>query len=137
MVQRRPGITFPNATDVVLGVVLGLFGAGTWAVLSATSDPPERDPFDSPLYWTTWIVLPVVAFGTALLRPQWPRPLCWAAALVVPSALALAVQGTVLHDADHGASLWMVGEIFIAMQGCFVLGAAFLGARLRCRGSRQ
>lgn len=135
MAGPRPGATIPRATDVILGVLLVLLGAGTWAVLGATSDSPEGDPFDSVLYGATWIVLPIIAFGATLLRPQWPRPLCWAAALVLPSAVALAVQGTVLHDPEHGASLWMVGEMFIAMQGGFVLGAAILGARVR--GVRQ
>jgi hypothetical protein len=49
--------------------------------------------------------------------------------------LLVAYEGTVAHDPANGASLWLVGEIFLVVQGALIFGAARLGtsAGLRIR----
>lgn len=99
-------------------------GSTLWAILNLTSDSPEGDPFDSPYYWSAWIVIPLLAVLAAVLRPAWPRPLWWATALVLPSVVALGLQGTIFHNPDDGASFWIVGEVLLIMNGAIALGAA-------------
>ena len=38
--------------------------------------------------------------------------------------VGVAVLGTVLHDADDGASLWLVSDVFVVVPGLVVWGAA-------------
>ena len=54
----------------------------------------------------------------------------WTAALIVPLAIEVALLGTVWNDPDEGVSFWLVGEVFVAVQGAVTLGAA--NAEVRC-----
>lgn len=92
-------------------------------VMRATSETGDGDPFDSPMYVWSWLLLPMIA---AVAARKWPtrRPAVWAIALMLPMAVGVAVIGTVLHDPDDGASLWIAGEVFVLVQGLAVWGAA-------------
>jgi hypothetical protein len=79
--------------------------------------------------------MPFLASAATYLRPGPLRPALWAAALVLPAAVALGVQGTVLHDPRHGASFWILGEMFIVIQGLVAFAAAnAAGSLARRRG---
>ena len=96
---------------------------GLFLVMRATSETADADPFDSPLYAWSWLLLPIVA---AVAARTWPRrsPVVWAIAITLPVFVGVAVVGTVLHDPANGASLWIAGEIFVLAQGLAVWGAA-------------
>jgi hypothetical protein len=51
-------------------------------------------------------------------------------ALVAAAAVDVAVEGTVLYDPDYGASLWLAGEMFVAVQALLAVGAAKVGQSL-------
>lgn len=59
----------------------------------------------------------MVAYATSLTPRVW-----WGLALVAPQMIAAAVLGTVLHDPDQGASLWMVTEVFLVVDGLLAWG---------------
>lgn len=133
---HQPALRHASGVDVAVVLVLLGVGVGLWA-LNSTSDPQEQDLLDSPYLWWTWLFGAVVAFVAGYLRPGGRRPLWWSLALVSPAGLALAVQGTVLHDPDQGVSFWMLGELFIIFQGILLLAAATTGtARAQRRGRR-
>ena len=56
------------------------------------------------------------------------RPLVWTAALIAPFILEVAVFGTVLHNPDDGASLWLAGEFLVVALGAVSFLAATFGA---------
>lgn len=114
-----------DARDLALGLALAALASGIWVMLTVTGK--HDDPFDSPYYWWTWLLMPGVSLAAAAGRPARPRPFRWTAALVLPWMLMLAVQGMTSLDSD---GLWIVGEVFLVAQGAVVLGAAFLGARV-------
>lgn len=93
--------------------------------MRTTSSTSEGDSFDSSLYWWSWLILPAVAGAASFARP---RPLLWTAALIVPIIVAVALLGTVFHDPDDGASFWVLGELFVLVQGAITFGAASVGA---------
>lgn len=115
--------------DAARAIFLAGVGSVTWRVLDATA--PGDDFFDSDLYWWTWIALPLVGAVAGALRSGPWRPLVWAASLMGPSMLANLYIGTIGHDPDDGASLWMVGEIFLIVTGTMVAGARKLGEVMR------
>jgi hypothetical protein len=93
------------------------------------------DPFDSPLFQWTWLIWIVIALVAGFVFPTSP-PRLWAAALLGPFAIGVALLGTVWHDPANGASLWMAGELFLAFLGLVALGAAAAGAYLAERPRR-
>lgn len=110
---------------VVLQVVL-------FFVMRATSSTESSDPFDSPLYGWTWFAFPAVAFALGALLPQAPSWI-WAAAMLGPMAIEVALLGTLGHDPDDGASLWIAGEVFVLVQALTVRLAGAAGKNLRER----
>lgn len=105
-------------------------GSQVGGFLLARRTAPNGDPLDSSLFWWASLVLPLVGFTAALYRPWGKRPLVWAAALVAPHYIGVALLGA-LPDPDRGASFWVVGEIFIAAVGVLILSACFLGQAAR------
>ncbi len=75
-------------------------------------------------------MLPLVGFTAVLYRPWGKRPLVWAAAIIAPHYIGVALLGA-FPDPDRGASFWVVGEIFIAVLGVLILAACFLGQEAR------
>ena len=96
-------------------------------VLRATSTSGEQDPFDSDWYWGSWLVLAGAAFLAGYARPALAA--VWGWLVVVPFAVILALAGTVFHDPDHGASMWMAGEVFVFAQAGFAAFASRMGGR--------
>jgi hypothetical protein len=125
---RRLGID-----DLLLGVTLIGYQIALMLAMRDTSRTDDGDPFDSTLYWWSWLLLPAAALLASFVRPYGRRPLMWTAALIVPLAIEVALFGTVWHDPDDGASFWIVGEMFVAVQGAVTLGAASAGSALRLR----
>jgi hypothetical protein len=119
----------------ILLVLLGCTGVATVPVLISTSDA-TGDPFDSSLYWWTWLVLPAVAAAAAFADPS-TKPIAWIGALYVPVVLGVAYIGTIGHDPDDGASLWMAGEMFVVVQATLSFGAAGVARRQRLRTVRS
>ena len=113
---------------------LVLLQIGLFPLMRATSSTGDGDIFDSSLYLWSWLVLPLVtaACGWRFYRePPW----VWVVALVVPLAVEVALLGTVLHDPDDGASLWIVGEFFVLAQALPIYLGASLGAHLGRRNA--
>jgi len=103
-----------------------------FALMSATSETSDGDPFDSPLYWWTWLLWPACALVAAAVFPDTPASL-WTAALCLPLAIGVALLGTIWHDPDDGASLWIAGEVFVGIQALVTHIAALLGSKMRRR----
>ncbi|WP_165068373.1 hypothetical protein [Marisediminicola senii] len=122
----------PPARGKLVATVAALVvvGVGTQLVLAATA--ANGDPFDSPLYPWTWLVLPLVAALASVGHPGAVTPLWFTAALVVPSLI-----GTVWLGASDGSGLWAVGLLFVLVQGVVVLAAAYLGGLLGRRSRRK
>ncbi|HEX7167592.1 MAG TPA: hypothetical protein VF230_11485 [Acidimicrobiales bacterium] len=111
--------------DAALGV--SLVGAGSLTVKQMVgTSRVNADPFDSSMFWWAWLLYPALVGAATWARPAGHRPLLWTAAVVAPFATYVAFAGTAGHDPDEGASLWLVGEIFIAMQAVFTLFVAML-----------
>jgi hypothetical protein len=106
-------------------------------LMRATSRTADHDPFDSPLFWWIWLILPTCAFLASYGRPDGSRPLLWTAALIGPFIIAVALLGTVLHDPKEGASFWLAGEVFVLALGGLTFARARAGASaaLRRRGT--
>jgi hypothetical protein len=121
--------------DVLLVVTLIGCQIALMLAMRDTSRTDDGDPFDSRLYWWSWLLLPPAAMLASFVRPYGTRPLLWTAALIVPLAIEVALLGTVWHDPDEGASLWLVGEVFVGVQGAVTLRAARVGRALRLRSS--
>src|SRR5687767_13668161 len=100
--------------------------------MATTSRTDDGDPFDSPLYWWSWLVMPVIAAGVAIARPSIEPPRL-VIALVVPMMVATAWMGTVGHDDSDGVSFWPVAEVFLLIQALVTFAAASAAARLRRR----
>lgn len=111
-------------SDTGLGVLLVISQVLTLILMVRSSSTDDGDPFDSSLYWWTWLLYPALAAAATRLRPGEHRPIVWTAALMVPLAIEVALLGTVWHDPDDGASLWIAGEIFVAVQAVVTLLAA-------------
>lgn len=119
-------------------VIAGLLVASQVALLQlmrVTSTTHDGDPFDSPLYWWSWLLFAATAFLASYARPAW-RPWRWTAVLIVPLIVEVALLGTVWHDPDDGASFWLAGEMLVFVQGLLTLAAAGVGALLRLRPRR-
>jgi hypothetical protein len=119
--------------DLLLGVTLIGYQLALLLAMRDTTRTDDGDPFDSTLYWWSWLLLPAAALLASFLRPHGRRPLLWTAALIVPLAVEVALLGTVWYDPDQGVSFWVVGEMFVAVQGAVTLAAANAGAALRLR----
>ncbi len=99
----------------------------------ASSTTAEADPADSPVYWATWLVFPVIAFFVATYRPLRRGPLTWALALTGPWMLAALITGTLGHNPDDGASLWIASELLLAIEAVWIVGISSLGHLLARR----
>jgi hypothetical protein len=121
--------------DLLLGVTLVGYQVALLLAMRDTSTTDDGDPFDSTVYRWSWLLLPAAALLASFIRPDGRRPVLWTAALIVPLAIEVALLGAVWYDPDQGASLWLVGEVFVAVQGAVILGAAKAGAALRLRRS--
>lgn len=117
-----PSTTRP-APRHVLGVVAALAGLAiaTRLVLSTTAG--AGDPFDSPLYPWTWLVLPLRAAIASAWRPGAVTPVVFTLALVVPLLVSTSVLGV-----SDTSGLWGVGLLLDLAQGVLMLVLAYLGA---------
>jgi hypothetical protein len=103
---------------------VALLAGGTLWVLALELTTDNGDPFDSPLYWWGWLVLPVCAFIGARLGVE-RTLLAWGITLALPLACWTLVGGTLLSSQDEGASFWIVGELFVFVwAGLIAMGAA-------------
>jgi hypothetical protein len=125
-----------HRSDVRASVVAGSLGISQVVLfvllLQATSDSADSDPFDSPIYWLTWLLVPACALSAGYALPHTP-PGVWVAALMLPMAVGVALLGTIWHDPDDGPSLWVAGEVFVGVQAALAWGAASAGSSLRRR----
>jgi hypothetical protein len=113
--------------DASVVVGLAILAVGLLVVMGKTSTS-AGDPFDSPIFWWLWLLLPGVAFFSGFLRGAYSRPLLWTAAFFVPVMVAVGLLGTVFHDTDEGgASLWLAGEVFVAVLWAVTYCAAVVG----------
>jgi hypothetical protein len=112
--------------------VVAFQSAYFWASV-ATSQIGD-DPFDSPLYWWSWLITPVLGMTLGLIFPL-VRCRVWMWVIVVPTMLGVALVGTVFHDPDEGASLWVVGEVFVVVQALIVSAAVGIGRWIAGRRS--
>lgn len=118
-------------------MILFAIGLLFWLLCFVTSGSSGGDFFDSPYYWSGWLVLPAVTGLIAWLRPR--RAHAWFGVVVVmPQAIAVTLLGTVFHDPASGASLWIVGLVFVGIQGAVATLTALVGGRLGAnRGSNS
>ncbi len=87
-----------------------LFAIGLlfWLLCYVTSGSVGGDFFDSPYYWSGWLVLPAATGLIAWLRPR--RAHAWFGVVVVtPQAIAVTLLGTVFHDPDRGPRCGWLG----------------------------
>jgi len=117
----------PLAT-VVVATLCAIVGSVFWLVCERSSGTGDSDFFDSSLWWFGFVILPGFALVASAAQPRYPRQ--WAILLVLPQAIATVLLGTVFHDPDDGASLWMAGLVFVGLQGMVSFGGANLGAHL-------
>lgn len=104
-----------------------------FVLLKATTRSQEGDFFDSPWFWWGWLVLPAIAAGAAWIDAEGAP--YWGWLLVLPQAVAVVVEGALLHDPAQGASFWPVGLLFVALLGLLAFGAARLSRTARRRGA--
>ena len=130
MTRDAPGEAKPPSplATVVVGALCVIVGGVFWLVCERSSGNGDSDFFDSSLWWFGFVILPGFALVASAAQPRYPRQ--WAILLVLPQALATVLLGTVFHDPDNGASLWMAGLVFVGLQGVVSLGGANLGAHL-------
>jgi hypothetical protein len=125
-----------TAVELVIALVLVVGQVALFQWMRATSTTRDSDPFDSPVYWWSWLLIAGVALFASYTRPTWGR-WRWSGVFVVPAllilplALEVALLGTVWFNPDHGASFWLLGEVFVWVQGVVTLAAAAAGAFLR------
>jgi hypothetical protein len=119
----------PGTRRLAASLLVVAVGAFWWWAMLATTTSPEHDPFESPLSWWSWLVLPATAFVAAAIAPARWTALGWLA--VAPLAVGTLLGGTVFHDPDDGASLWMVGEVVVLVEGAVCSAGAALGRTLR------
>ena len=122
-----------SRTDLLIAVGLAAAQVVFFAVMRATSRTDDHDPFDSVLYWWSWLALPPIVCLLSFARPGSGRSLLWTAALFLPFMIEVALLGTVWFDPDDGASLWIAGEIFIVFQAALTYAAGEVGSRMRAR----
>lgn len=104
-------------------------GVGWAILLQETTTSPESDPFESPWYLWSWLLLPALG-GLAALVVGPARPFLWAAAMVGPFAVLVALEGTVWWDSADGASFWLIGEIFVGLHLLLIaVVTSIVGAR--------
>ncbi len=118
--------------DIATGVAVTIISTAAWLVVMGTSTH-SMDPFKSPIYSLTWVAgIASVAVASAL-NGRGTRPAAWAACSLIPGVLALALAGTVFHDPDDGASLWLAGAFFVVIQGgvAWAVGAVTSQCRYR------
>lgn len=120
-------------SDLALASALAVLQVSLLFMMRATSRTPGDDPFDSPLFWWSWLILPACAFLASFARPDGARPLLWTGSLIVPFVIEVALLGTLWHDPDEGASFWLVGEVFVLALGGVTLIAGVAGASMRTR----
>jgi hypothetical protein len=113
-------------------VALAGISFGTWLVLDATVPAPELGAGDdSPYYWATWLLLPLIAFAVGVIRPGASRAVACSLALVGPLMIMVFIDGSLRWDTqESGASLWLVAEVFLAVQGAITLGAGLIGSAI-------
>jgi hypothetical protein len=114
---------------VGLSTLCVVAGSAFWWLCNQLSS--SEDFFDTSLWSYGFVILPAVAFVVSLVEPKCPR--VWAILLIFPQAIATVLGGTVLHDADDGASFWIAGLIVVGIQGVFAYGGGALGVQLRNR----
>lgn len=117
---------------------LTLFVGGLlfWLLCQVTAAPSGGDFFDSPYYWWGWLVLPAFT-GLVAWRLPSPTNAWFGLVVVVPQAVAVTLLGTVFHDPASGASLWIAGLVFVALQGAVATLTALLAGGLRERLRRH
>lgn len=116
---RLPSLT-PGRGAIVL------LGTGWVVFLRLTTTSPEGDFFDAPLFWWSWLVLATVAWLGTLTGLE-RSPIVWGVCVMFPSMLWAFVAGGLLHDPDHGASLWLAGEVILMVLAGLIAAAAALG----------
>lgn len=122
-----------TAVELVFALMLVAGQVALFQHMRDTSPNRDADPFHSPRYWWSWLLIAAVAFLAAYTKPTWGR---WrwsgifivSALLSVPLAVEVALVGTVWFNPDHGASFWLLGEVFVVAQGALTLAAAAAGA---------
>lgn len=111
----------------VLGVLALSAGTlATWGLLVGTTQ--NGDPFDSPLYWWSWILLPFLGAIVAAFVPE-RRSLIWVAAIFVPLLAMVAFDGLAASE-PYGPSLWTVGEIFTLIEAVWSVAFVALGRQV-------
>jgi len=112
---------------LVVCCVAGL--AVVW-LLAATAGT-TGDPFDSPIFWWLWVLLPACGIGAGLLWPTQARYPVWSAAFFGPAVVLTALAGTTWHDPEDGASFWILGEMLIVVLWAVTYAASLLSATVR------
>ena len=105
-----------RGADVLVGAVLVVAVTVTGVVMCATSRTADGDPFDSTLYWWSWLLFPGAAVLASLLRAGGWRVVGWTLAATAPMGAIVAYLGTIGHDPGDGASMWVAGELFVIAQ---------------------
>jgi hypothetical protein len=105
---------------VIAGVLVGV-SLVTFLLLRVTTKSNEGDFFDSPGYWATWLLFPLIGLVATLFRPSARTAFLAGLALVGPLMAILFVSGTFGHDPNDGASFWIVGEILLVIEGLFAV----------------
>jgi hypothetical protein len=116
-----------DAADRALVAGLVVVSLSTYAAMRATSRTSNGDPFDSRLFWLTWLLFPLVGFFVAAYHPRRHGPRTWAVSLIGPWMALVFLEGAVLLDASEGASFWVVGEVFLLFEMLWILGITALG----------
>lgn len=111
-------------SDLAFAAVLIIFQVALFLLMWAATG----DPFDSPVYWYSWLLLPAFAFMASYARPRGARPLLWTSALIVPFMVEGALLNTVWRDPGPDDGLWIIGEMLLLVLGGVTFVAATGGA---------
>lgn len=123
----------PQSVVLAIGVLTAV-GACYWLLVYLTSEPPEGDFFDSPLYWPGWVALPAVCALAGRLRPH-RAAAAYGVAALLPQAVAVVILGAGLHNPEFGASLWPVGLFFVLVHMALAGTAAAVASGTRRQAS--
>lgn len=119
------GVRESSGRGVTVALALLIVGTVLAVALWVTTDSPDNDPFDSPLFWWLWIGVPVLAGIAGMAFPRLSA--WWGFIVVAPLMVLVFVEGRVLYD-GVGESFWVIGEVIAFVLAAWATVGSMVGA---------